>query len=105
MIAAALLDHAAEARDPAFAVEGAGAQHRIGETGAPQDRGLRAVELLAAQIGRIDRMRIDQDDAEAVARQHRGCGRACKTAAGNDDVGLPHGDAPFFLCGNLQPEC
>ena len=105
LIAAALLDHATEARDPALAVERAGAQHRVGKAGAPQDADLRAVELLAAKIGRIDRVRIDQDDTETVARQHRGCGRAGKAAAGNDDIGVPHGDAPFLLRRLLQSEC
>ena len=37
LVARPLLDQAAEARDPGFAVERGGAQHRIGEPGLAQD--------------------------------------------------------------------
>ncbi len=96
LIAAALLDHVAEARDPAFAVERARAQDRVGKAGAPQDADLRAVELLATKVGRIDGVGIDQHDGITVAREHRGCRRAGKAAAGNDNIGVPHGMPVIF---------
>jgi hypothetical protein len=74
LIAAALFHHAAEARDPAFAIESPGAEHRIRQPGPPQDRGLRAVKLFAAQLRRIDGVRIDQHDIVARPRQHGGSG-------------------------------
>src|SRR5262249_14628772 len=52
LIARALLDQAAETRHPGLAVERCGTQHRLADAGLAQDRGLRAVDLLGAEIRR-----------------------------------------------------
>ncbi len=70
---------------------GRGAQHRVGKPGLAQDACLRAVDLLGAEIRRVDVMRVDQDHAMAGASEHGGRGRAGKPAARDDDVGLAHG--------------
>jgi hypothetical protein len=65
-------------------------QHRLGEPGLAQDRGLRAIDFFGAEIRRVDRMRIDQHDAVAGAAEHGGCRRSGQAAARNDNVGLTH---------------
>jgi len=90
LVARAFLDEPAEARDPGFAVERGGAQHGIADAGLAQDRGLRAVELLGAEIGRIDRVRIDQHRMMAGAAQHGRRGRAREAAACDQNVGFAH---------------
>ena len=97
MIAGPLFDQAAEARDPGFSIESAGRQHLIGETGAPQDLDLRAVELFAPKVRRIDLVGIDERDANAGARQHGRRGGTSQSAARYDDIGVPHPTPHTFL--------
>jgi len=67
------------------------------ETGQAQRLHLRAVELLAAEVFGIGRMRIDDDGVNAGAAKHGGSKRAGQPAAGNDNVRLAHCHAPLFL--------
>ena len=53
-----------------------------------------AAELLDAEIGRIDGMRVDQDGRNAGAAEHGGRGRAGKPAADDGNVGVAHGKRP-----------
>ena len=79
----------AEARHPAFLIRRRAAQHRVGEAGQPQRLQLHAVELLAAEIRRIDRVRIDQHGVDAGAAEHCGRERAGEAAACDDNIGVP----------------
>jgi len=87
----------AEARHPAFAVRRRGAQHRVGKASEAERLHLRAVELLAAEIFRIGRVRIDDDGVDARASKHCGRERAGQAATGNDNVGIAHCHSPLFL--------
>ena len=50
-----------------------------------------SVKLLAAEVGRIDRMRVDQERVDAGTAQH-GCGsRSGEAAADDGDIRMPHG--------------
>ncbi len=69
-----LVDELAIARDPDVQIGRRRAQHRLGDAGLAQQRDLRGVELLAAEILRILRVRIDQHGVDAGAAEHRGGG-------------------------------
>ena len=83
------LDDAAVASDPGFLVGRRRTHHGVGETGQPQRLQLRAVELFAAEIRRVDRVRIDQHGIDACAAEHGGCERAGEAATCDDNVGVP----------------
>lgn len=101
LIVRAPLDEPAEARDPQFVARRCGVQHRIGNTGLAKQAELRPVELLAAEVRRINRVRIDQHRVDAGAPQHRGRGGAGKPAADDRNVRVPHGGllSRTHLCG------
>ena len=90
LIARALLEEAAEARDPGFAIGRRRPQHAVGEAGLAQNGDLHPVELLAAEIRRIDRTRIDNDGVDAGFPQHRSRDRAREPRADDGDIRLLH---------------
>ena len=90
LVARAPLHHAAEPRHPGFAIVRRSTQHRLGETGQAQCLHLRAVELLAAEIDRIDRVQIDQDGVDAGATEHRRRQRAGEATTHDDDIRAAH---------------
>jgi hypothetical protein len=98
LVARTFLDQAAEARHPGFPIERRCAQHRIGKAGLAQHARLRAVDLLAAEVGRVNAMRIDQHDTVARAPEHGRGGGAGKSAARDEDVGLAHGASSKLPC-------
>ena len=55
----------------------------------PQRTELQAVELLAAEIRRIDRVRIGQHGVDTGPAEHGGGKRAGQTAACDRNVGVP----------------
>lgn len=77
------------------AIERGVAQDRLGETRLAQELHLRSIELLAAEFGRIDFVRVDHRDAVASLAQHgrRGCPR--ETAADNGDITILHEPLPL----------
>ena len=85
----------AEAGDPDFFVAGSGAKHRVGQPGLLEQPNLPLVELFAAKVRRIDRVRIDQDHADAGASEHRGGKGACKPAPDDGDVRTTHTQTPY----------
>ena len=88
--AALSLDDVAEARDQHFAVERRGARDRIGKAGLAQDRDLRSIELLAAKVIRVARVRVDEDGVAPGAAEHGSRDRAGKPTSDNGDIGLMH---------------
>src|SRR6185437_16340590 len=90
LVAGALLDDAAEAGDPGRAVGRGGTEDVGGEPRALEDRDLRAVEFLAAEVGRIDGVRIDEDGVDAGAPEHRRGHRAGQSAADYDNIRILH---------------
>ena len=76
----------AEAGVPDFPVDSGGAQCRVRESGLVQHADLLATDLFAAQLRRIDRMRIDQDGGDAGASQHGGGDRAGEPAAYDGNI-------------------
>lgn len=60
------------------------------EAGLAQDRNLRSVELLAAEIVWIERVGIDQDGVLAGATEHGRRARAGKPSTHYGDVGMAH---------------
>lgn len=91
LVARPLLNQAAEAGDPGYAVGRGGAQHGVGNPGLLQDGDLIAVELFAAEVGRIFGAGIDQHDVDPGAPEHRGRQRAGEPAADDGDIGHVHG--------------
>jgi hypothetical protein len=76
-----------------------GAQHGIAESGLAQQRDLRGVEFLAAEVLRIKRVRIDHNGIDAGAAEHRRRGRAGETASDDGNVRLPHAPASLLKPG------
>ena len=83
-------DHIAEAGFPDLAVERGRPQRRLGEPGLAQQIELIAAELLAAQFGRIDGMRIDQHRRYAGTPQHGRGGRSGQAFADDGNVRIAH---------------
>src|SRR5436190_8884372 len=65
-----------EARDPHFEVDCRGASYGVSKPRLAQDLDLRTVELLAAKVLRVARMRVDEDRIMACPAQHGRGGRA-----------------------------
>ena len=60
LVARSLGDEVSKTRFPDFAVERGRVQCRIGKTGLAQQVELLSAQFLAAQLGRINRVRVDQ---------------------------------------------
>ena len=90
LVARALLDDAAEAGDPGLTVGRRVAQHIVGEPGLLQDIDLDAVELLAAEVGRIDGIGIDEHRVDAGAAKHRRSHRARQATTDNHHICILH---------------
>ncbi len=88
LIARPHFDHAPEAGDPRYPIRCRGAQYGIREPGLPQHRNLIAIELFAAEFGRILRPRIDQDGIDPGTAQHGRRERSRKPATHDGNVGL-----------------
>jgi len=71
-----------------------------------QQRDLRCIELLAAEIRRIDRMRVDQDRTQARATQHDRGGRAGQPAADDRNIGFyrPRHEAASRSVSSMRPK-
>ena len=94
MDAAQRINHPTAARHPAILIRRGSAEHGFDQAGPLHRFELNAVELLASEVGRIDRVGVDQGGVDAGAAKHR-CGkRAGKSAAGDDNVGLPARASP-----------
>ena len=90
LVAGPFLNEIAETRDPDVAVQGGRLHHGVGEAGLSQDIDLAVAEFLAAQVGRIDLVRIDQDCGDASAPE-RGCDGGSGQSAANDcNIRVPH---------------
>jgi hypothetical protein len=83
------VDDTAAARHQAIGGGGRGGDHGRGKAGQPQRLQLDVIDLLAAEIRRIDRMRVDQNGIDAGTAQHRGRERTREAATGNDNIGVP----------------
>ena len=90
LIAGPFLEQAAEAGDPAFAVGRRRRQYALGEAGFLQDLDLHAVKFFAAEVRRINRVRIDHDGVDAGSPEHRGRGGAREPAADYRNICRTH---------------
>ena len=91
-----LVEQVAEARNPVLAVMSRGAKHGFRDAGPAKTFELQiAAEFFDAKIGRIERMRVDQDSGNTGAPEHGRSGRAGKAAADDGNVGVLHGPARF----------
>ena len=87
-----LVEQVAEARNPVLAVMGRGAKRRFRNAGPAKAFDLEiAAELFDPKIGRIDRMRVDQNGGNTGAPEHGRRGRASKAAANDGNIGVFHG--------------
>jgi len=87
-----------EPRHPARLIGCRSGCHRVGETGQPQGLQLHAIKLLAAEIRRIDGVRIDQHRSDASAAEHGGSERAGQTPACDDNIDVPQLGLPKPVC-------
>ncbi len=95
LLTGALVDHAAETRDPDLVVMGGGTGRRVDETRLAEPLELdAAADLLAAEFGRMDLMRLDQDRRHTGATEHRRSRRPGEAATNDRDIRLPHGNSP-----------
>src|SRR3954463_2282736 len=83
-------DKVSETCFPDLAIELGRMQCRIGETGLAQQVELLTAQFLAAQLGRINGVRIDQHSRDACAAKHRRGRRTRKSASDDGHVRIPH---------------
>ncbi len=92
---AMLVEQAAETRNPYTVVERCCTQHGFGQTCLAQNADLMAVEFLAAKIGRVDCVGVDQDRGDACAAKHGRSRRSGQSAANDCNIRLSH-ETPLF---------
>ena len=87
-----LVEQVAEARDPVLAALGGRSQRRLRQTGPAKPLDLLvAAQFLDPEVGRIHRMRVDQDGRDAGAPEHGGRDGTGQAAADDRNVGVFHG--------------
>src|SRR5581483_6651330 len=90
-----LVEQMAKSRNPVLVSHRGLAQHRVEQAGLAKAPDLLvAAELLDPEIGRIDRVRIDEHGRNAGAAEHGGSCRAGQPSADDGNVGVAHGKRP-----------
>jgi hypothetical protein len=85
---------------------GCSLKRRFGDAGLAEALDLLgAAQFFDAKIGRIDRVRVDQNRRNACAAEHGGCGRAGKSASDDCNVGVPHAQGPGSIAPSLRRKC
>jgi hypothetical protein len=105
LIAGTFFDHASETYHPIFAIRRCRPQHGLQQAGLFEGRDLRAIELFAAKIRRILRVRVDQHGVNAGTPKHRGSERARKSAADNRHLCLADAGGRLGLARWCQCDC
>src|SRR4051794_33158657 len=85
-----LLDEMAVPRDPNLMARRRGGDDGVGNARLGEQGQLALVELFAAKIRRVIRVRIDEDATDASVPQHGRCGRSRHSSADDGNLSPPH---------------